>query len=174
MRSSGDSSSPVAASFAPRADPSAVLPAEHVVGLVEDDQLAASLGGPEEFAGIAEGLQDGPARRDLPNRLRVPAVRGVHLDDAPAHLLREGERGAGLPDAGRALQDDRFLVRSTALPCGRPLAELGDRGRIRDDVVEVLRSVSLRPAHARSENRTRGHNPISRVPKPPSLAGTYD
>src|SRR6266571_4230257 len=128
-----------------RRDAALILPTEDVVRLVEHDELSAAFLNLQELARVAERLKDGSAGRDLANRLRIPAVRGVHLDDAPAHLVREGERGAGLPDARVALQRHGPLLRATALPSLRPLPEFRDGGRIPDDLVEGLRPMLLRP-----------------------------
>src|SRR6266508_3109686 len=128
-----------------RRDAPLILPTEDVVRLVEHDELSATFLDLQELARVAERLKDGSAGRDLANRLRIPAVRGVHLDDAPAHLVREGEPGAGLPDARVALQRHGPLLRPTALPSLRPLPEFRDGGRIPDDLVEGLRPMLLRP-----------------------------
>src|SRR5207249_2990615 len=111
-----------------------------------DDQLAASLPGTNELARFGKGLQDGPARRNSTDRLRVAAVRGIHLDHAPSHLVPEGECGTRLADAGIALEDDRALVRSTLVPGRGPLSEFRDGRGIPDDLVEGLGSVLLCPA----------------------------
>src|SRR5881397_3052434 len=98
------------------ADPTFIFAAEYVVGFVQDDQLAAALLGTNELARPRESLQDCTPRRDLPDRLRIPALRSVHLDRAPPRLVRERERGARLPDAGVALEDDRAPIRPTLVP----------------------------------------------------------
>src|SRR6266581_3589126 len=139
-----------------RRDAALVFPTEDVVRLVEDDELSASFLDLQELARVAERLEDGSSGRDLADRLRVAAVRGVHLDDAPAHLVREGERGARLPDARVALQNHGTLLRATPLPGLRPLPELRHRGRVPDDVVEGLWPMLLRPGRHRSDTERGG------------------
>jgi hypothetical protein len=74
----------------------AVLAAEDVVGLVEDDQLAAVLGRRPVLALAGEALRGGAAGGGLLDRVRGADVAGVELDRAPAHVVGESQRGAGL------------------------------------------------------------------------------
>src|SRR5207249_7622095 len=75
----------------------------------------------------------------------IPTFRRIHLDGAPPHLVRERERGARLPNAGIALENDRAFVRPTLVPGRSPLSEFCHGGGIPGDLVEGLGSILLRP-----------------------------
>src|SRR3989454_11671033 len=154
-----------------RADSPGVLPPEEVVRLVEDHELPPARRRGQEVPRIGEGLRDGSPQRDLAHRLRVPPVRGVHLDDRPAHVPRQRQGRARLPRPRRAGQDHGAPVRDSLLPRKGPLLELRDGGGVPHDVSQRLRAVVLRPRrHCETVSKARLKGRSGRGAKPAGVA----
>src|SRR3989442_1663431 len=130
-------------------DASRVLAADEVIRFVEGHELTPSGGGRQEFAASGERLGRCTSKRDLSDRLGVPPVGGIHLDDRPAHVICKGDCGACLPRTRRARENHRASVGRSLFPGSGPPLELGDGRRISDHLVEGLRAVFLRPRRHR-------------------------